>query len=133
MMDTLNVLLGSLDFPALVLTFMLVGMAVAMASAQRRADFDWGDAFRDEHGKVSWFRAAIVVCLGVSSWVLIYAFMNGMRAAYDAAELVQVLEVLFKYFLAYMIVWSGAKIVEKSLEVIIAKWFPKAGEPPKVP
>ena len=131
MLDFLQSLHESVDFPAVVLSLMLIGMALAMISAQRRSDFDWGDAFRDDNGKVSWFRAAVVVSLGISSWVLIYAFMNGVRSTYDANGMTLVLDKLFAYFVAYMVVWSGAKIIEKALDIIIQKWFPKPVEAPK--
>ena len=114
------------DFPSLVLAFMLVGMVLAMVQVQKRTDFDWGEAFRDDSGKTSWTRAAMLGCFIISTWVIIYIFMNCIRNSYSANDLVSVLDgALFKYFLAYMSVWSLSKPVDKLLDIVAAKYAPK--------
>jgi hypothetical protein len=112
--------LSNIDFPAVVLSMMLIGMAIAMVSAQKAADFDWGDAFRDDHGKISWLRAAVLVALAISSWSLIYGMMNGMRIGFNADDLVKILDALFWWYVAYMVVWAGTKTADKFLAIIQA-------------
>ena len=115
----LSDILSELDFAAMVLVFMLLGMAVAMRQAQKRDDFDWGDGFRDEANKISWTRAAVPASLCLSSWCLIYVVMNGMRANYDAESLVKVLDALWPWFTTYILTWAGTKSVDKLIDVFM--------------
>ena len=127
MLDFMTILISELDLPATILVFMLLGMALAMAKAQQRDDFDWTEAFRDEAGKITWTRAALLMSLAVSTWVLIYAYVNGMHASYSADDLVKVLHELFWYFATYMAMWAmGPRFVEKLADAIIARWGGRA-------
>jgi len=109
--------LEKLDFPAAVLVFMLLGMALAMLAAQRNPNFDWADGFKDETGKVSWGRAAVAGAFCISSWCLIYALMNAIKTTFDADGIVKALNALFPWFIAYMLVWAGTKSVDKLVDV----------------
>ena len=111
-----------LSVPGLVLLFLLaIGLHVIFTS-QKRDDFDWADMLKDESGKFSAFRLGVLVCLVGSTWVLLYITMYTVK---DPAGL----ETLFKYYGAYLVVWSGAKVVEKGLEVFIALKLPKPAAP----
>lgn len=99
--------MSSLDFPAAILLLLLFACFAIVIRAQRRADFDWGDALRDDTGKVSAMRLGVLVCLVISSWVLVDLTLK--YADKDP-------EKLLYFYLIYVAVWSGAKIVEKLLE-----------------
>lgn len=100
-----------LDVPTFVLVFLLVLGGAVLWSAQRRDDFDFAPMLCDETGKASALRLAIFICIAVSSWVVIKVTMNTTDP--DKA---------FNYFVVYTAVWSGAKIVEKLLDVLILKF-----------
>lgn len=109
------------DFPALVLMFMLIGMALIVIKAQARADFDWAEALRDDNNKVSAFRLAILVSMAISSWFLVEITVDVIKTADD-------LQKTYYYYVTYLVVWSGAKIVEKALQFLVDKFAP-----PKTP
>lgn len=104
-----------IDFPAAILLIMLLGTAWIAIRAQRREDFDWANALRDDGGKESAFRLAIFISLVISSWMLIYLTLNVMAEKGD-------LSLLFNFYLAYLAVWSGAKIVERLLDVLLQRY-----------
>ncbi len=124
-MDFLKLLIDtakSIDAATLVLLFMLLAAARFAEEAQKRSDFDWGEAFKID-GRVSWVRAALAISVGLSSWVLIYVFMNGMHASYGAEDLVKVLHELFWYFMVYMVIWAlGPQAAERALDALVMKW-----------
>jgi len=99
------------DIPAITLIILLAAGMFVMWSAQRRADFDFGQMLTDDGGKPSAMRLAVFVCLAGSTWVLIKVTMSGAD-----------LDKVFPFFVAYTAVWSGAKIVEKLLDVLLAKF-----------
>jgi len=109
----------STDMPAVVLLAMLLASGYAMWAAQQRPDFDWGEGFRGDGGKVSFVRVGVLVSIGVSSWVLIYITMITIKAADTATW--QALDSLYKYYLTFLLVWSGTKIAERIVEVAAAK------------
>ena len=113
--DFLTFLFAEFDVPSMVLAVMGLFGVWVMIRAQRRDDFDWGDALKDETGKLSAMRLAVFVSLAISSWLLIYIAMNAVKSAAD-------LDLLFKFFIAYLAIWSGAKIVERALDIILAKY-----------
>lgn len=118
-----------LDFPAMVLVFMLLGIALAMLAAQRNPNFDWADGFKDDAGKVSWGRAAVAGAFCISSWCLIYALMNAIKTTFDADGIVKSLDALFPWFIAYMLVWAGTKSVDKLVDVAHTWVEGKTGRP----
>jgi len=123
----LKLIVDYFDFPTVVLSFMLVGIAYSMNQAQKKPGFDWGDGFRDANGKVSYTHAAIPVALALSSWVLLYVTINAIRSTFNGAETSQVLESLIWWYVAYMVVWAGTKTVDKLVELFQTYLKAKAG------
>lgn len=116
-MTYLKLLIDYFDFPTAVLSFMLVGIAYAMSQAQKKPGFDWGDGFRDGNGKVSYTHAAVPIALALSSWVLLYVTINGIKSTFSGQEMSQVLQSLLYWYIAYMVVWAGTKTVDKLVEL----------------
>lgn len=105
----------TLDLPFLSLVAMLAITVYIIFAAQRRDDFDWGQALRDDNGKVSALRLGIFAAIAVSSWLLIYVTMNVIKKGDD-------LEQLFPFYAAYLGIWSGAKVAEKAIDAVLAKF-----------
>ena len=122
---------GGIDLPALVLLAMLVALGVAMWKAQQRQDFDWGEGFRDANNKISFVRMGVLVCIGVSSWLLIYLTMTTINAG--DAPTIEALNAVFKFYVTYMAFWSGTKIAERVVEIVAAKVFGVAMPPEPAP
>lgn len=126
-MEFLSLVFGAIkeiDAPTVVLFVMLLLALRAAEKAQGSEKFDWAEAFKD-NGVLSISKVAVLVALGISSWIMVYAFMNGMRDHDDAAGLVSVLHELFWFFAAYMAIWGmGPKFVEKIGDAVLAKWSP---------
>ena len=114
MMVFLTSLLSAADFPAIVLLLLLLLLVFIAAKAQERADFDWGQAFQDENGKVSALRVAVFVANIVSSWVLIAVTMKTIIVADD-------LKNLYPVYGIYLICWVLPKLAEKALDIIMFK------------
>lgn len=93
------------DVPSLVLALLMVMAMLVACRAQKRADFDWAGMLRDDGGKESALRLAILVAIAVSSWVLMRASLS------QSTDLVQILW-------AYLIAWSGAPVIRE----LAAKW-----------
>lgn len=123
MVDVIVAAMNQLDVPTVVLfIFTLVGLRAA-EQAQRRDDFDWGDAFRNDVGRVSFSSLAVLVALGVSTWLIIYCFMNGMRNSFSADDLVKVLDALYIYFATFIAIWAlGPRFAERMGDAVLAKW-----------
>lgn len=119
-----------LDIPSIVLLAMLFAATYVMWQAQKREDFDWADMLRDDGGKPSAFRLAIFVSLGVSSWLLINLTI---KLASTSASWVEALDALFKWYALYVLVFSGAKIAERIVEIayfkIVGKEAPQQANP----
>jgi len=128
-MTYLKLLIDYFDFPTAVLSFMLVGIAYAMSQAQKKPGFDWGDGFRDANGKVSYTHAAVPIALALSSWVLLYVTINGIKSTFSGQEMSQVLGSLIWWYCAYMVVWAGTKTVDKLVELFQTYLKAKAGLP----
>jgi hypothetical protein len=102
----------------MVLLALLAAAMYVMWQAQRKADFDWADMLRDDAGKPSAFRLAIFVSLGVSSWLLIYVTM---KIVGTSSTWVEALNALFPWYAIYILVFSGAKIAERLVEIAAVK------------
>lgn len=115
-----------IDTPSIVLLAMLLVTLLWAERAQKAEGFDWAEMFRNSAtDKLDWRSLAGIGSFGISAWVLIYAFMNGMRTSDDAAGLVNILHELFWYFLAFITLWGmGPKFVEKIGNAVLAKWSP---------
>lgn len=109
-MDTIKALaawwMSMVDFPALILLIILALGGWVLWKTQKNPDndFDFSDMLRDEFNKPSAFRLAIFVCLGVSTWAIMYMLVNN-KGKIDAW-----------IFIAYMAIWSGAKVADKLVD-----------------
>jgi hypothetical protein len=131
MLDTITKICSQIDFPALLLAVLLLGIFWAMFSKQKDANFDWGDAFRDDAGKVSWLRAAIPISLVFSAWALVYVLMNGIRTTDNVDGLVKVLRELFYWNISFQLVWAGTKTVDKLIDLAKTYLSSKNPTPPQ--
>ena len=104
---------------ALILGLLWILLVIREA---RTGGFSWKRAMQDDNGKESALRFGIIVALVISSWFLVYVTMNVVKVGAD-------LEQLFPYYMAYLAVWSGAKVVEKLLDVLILKFGGKPVAP----
>lgn len=98
-----------IDIPAVVLGVMLTAAWGMVHSAQKRPDFDFGNMLKDENGKESSTRLAVLVAMCFSSWSLMYDTIHNKEVDRYA-------------LLIYLVVWSGTKVAEKLSDAIIAKW-----------
>lgn len=89
----------------LVLLLALVAIGLVIWRAQRREDFDWADALRDDakDNKISVWRVIVFGAFAAHTWVLMH----------EAAEA----QVSDGMYLIYGAFWSmsslGAKIIDK--------------------
>lgn len=101
----------TIDIPSMVLIALLILGAFVMWAAQSKHDFDFAGMLTDDNGKPSAMRLGVFVCLAASTWVLIKVTMT-----------IKDEDKLFNFYIAYVAIWSGAKIVEKLLDVLLAKF-----------
>lgn len=109
------------DIAGFALVLGLLWVLTVIRNAQV-GGFSWKRAMQDDNQKESVFRFGILVALVVSSWQLIYVTVNVIKTGAD-------LEQLFPYYMAYLAVWSGAKVVEKMLDVLLLKFGGKPAGP----
>jgi len=93
-----------------LLVLTVAGLAVAWR-AQTRDDFDFARMLLDSNGKPSATRMGTFVCLAVSTYVLILAFIN----AKDNVTT----NVLYMFGI-YLAVWSGAKVIERAIDAWVS-------------
>lgn len=101
----------NIDLPAAVLLlvfFMLVYVMYKTQSSDKN-NFDFADMLRDElSNKPSSSRLAMFVCLGISTWGIMYILIT-KRGEIDTW-----------LFIAYVGIWSGAKVAEKGMDMFLA-------------
>lgn len=103
-----------IDFPALILLIIfMLGTYVLWQTQRASNDFDFADMLRDEAGKPSSARLAVFVCLGITSWGLMYVIIKGNGTVDNTL------------FLGYTAIWSGAKIAEKALDAWANRGAPR--------
>lgn len=110
----------AIDVPTALLLVMFALIAWIVWRAERQG-LNWADAFRDDSGKASFMRLAMMVALMISSWQV----MSTTLRVQPSLDLVERLSEFF------IVVWSGAKIVEKIVDVIAVKFGVKP--PPATP
>jgi hypothetical protein len=114
MIETLITWLSqNIDMPAIALLIIFVlGIYVLNRTQKSNNAFDFADMLRDEGGKPSAFRLAIFVCLAISSWAIMYMLVktNGSIDTW--------------IYVAYISVWSGAKVAEKALDAYGGRQVP---------
>ena len=84
-------------------------------NAQTRKDFDFADMLRNGGSrKPSGTRLASLVCLIITSWVMVYSFLAVLGKTVPADK--EHLTLLTTLFGIYMGIWSGSKVVEKAID-----------------
>ena len=94
-----------IDFPAIILLLIVLMGAYVLYKTQssENNNFDFSDMLRDDKNKPSALRLGIFVCLAISSWAIMYLIVS--TQSIDTWVLV-----------AYMAIWSGAKVAEKLVD-----------------
>ncbi len=90
----------------LLLTVLLLSFVWIGVQASKKVGFDWSEMLKGTDGKPSSLRLGILVSIAVSSWVLVYSFLNKTNSSSDLVWL----------FGIYLAVWSGAKVAEKMVD-----------------
>jgi hypothetical protein len=86
-----------------ILLVTLILLLVVVALAQRRDDFDWADALRDDStDKITVLRVTAIGAFGVSSWVVMH----------EATEN----QMTDTMFLIYCVTWSSSILLSKFLD-----------------
>jgi hypothetical protein len=108
--DICGLVIHAIDIPALILLAIMAFGLYVIIQAQKRKDFDFADMLRDKvTGRASEISFGILVCIAVSSWIVVYLTINKQMNQY--------------YFLAFLVTWSGS--------AVLAKWINmKAGLSP---
>lgn len=104
-----------LDISVILLLLLLALAIYIIRDATRNPDSYWKTVFDDDSGKRSALRIGVLIALSVSSAILIYISANLVKTGAD-------LDALFKFYTVYIAVWSGAKVVEKLIDLLVAKF-----------
>jgi len=109
MLEILTAIFEYIDMPALILVLMLSAAWGMIRSAQKRADFDFGNMLKDENGKESAMRLGVLAAIAFSSWYVMSDLI--LSKAGDPTIL-----------LIYLVCWSGSPVALKLGEALVAKW-----------
>jgi hypothetical protein len=91
--------------PSTVLIVLLLLMAYVLFSAQKsREDFDIANMLKDENGKESGLRLALLVSLAISSWAVVTMVLNNTLST--------------NVWVGYLATWSGSLVFIKAAD----KW-----------
>lgn len=93
-----------MDVPVAILCILILGAVFVMVRAQRRDDFDFAEMLKDENGKPSGLRMALLGSFAISSWGFAYETVNGGREWWVWA--------------GYLGTWSGALVFKE----LASKW-----------
>lgn len=113
-MDYLKFFAEWLDTSVLLLVALLAIAVYVIREAGKPGNY-WSTIFDDDSNKRSALRVAVLICVAVSSAVLMYLTVNTVKGGDD-------LHNLFPYYIAFLAVWSGAKVVEKLIDLLIARF-----------
>jgi hypothetical protein len=102
------------EAPFMLLVVLLALAWYIMRSAERAGSF-WATLFDDEAGKRSTMRVCCLWAFAVSSAVLAYVTINFAKTP-DGLKNLEV------WYLGYLLIWSGAPVASKFLDVIAARW-----------
>lgn len=105
---------GMLDVPFLILIAMLVVLLDALKLAQKSGGLNMAAMFKDENGKESGLRFALLGCFIFSTWGFMYDTKIGGK-------------VNALIFVLYLATWSGSAIFGKALEKWDGKWPGRGG------
>jgi hypothetical protein len=97
-----------LDLPALMLVAVMVLMFYVLYRIQQNPNnnFDFADMFRDETGKPSAARVMVLICGGVSSWLLMYMVIHDDNSRLDPL-----------FYGLYLGAWSGTALASKWMDL----------------
>lgn len=105
---TYSELLPSLfNVPNLILLSLMVLAFWVFTRAQVQSNLKVGEMIMDKNGKASSSRLAVLISLGLSSYLISYVVIN---KSLDATS------TLYMFY-AYIITWSSSKALEKFIEV----------------
>lgn len=104
-------LVGSANVPNAVLVFLILLSAWILRTAQRDPQFEIGIMLTDDNGKPSSSRFAVLISLGVTSYLIAYVFVH--KNVSDST--------LLDMFYAYIITWASSKSVEKLIDAWAGK------------
>jgi hypothetical protein len=107
--ELMKLIFSYIDVPALFLLIMLIGAAWVVNKAQEREDFDFGNMLKDENNKESGYRLLAIASFPFASWYVVYDLIHNKTA--DPTT-----------FLIYVAIYSGAKVADKAVDALIAKW-----------
>lgn len=110
----LSNLLPHLTIPNILLVCLLILAAWVFMVAQASPKFDTVEMLLDESGKASSSRFAVFIALGLSTYLLSYAFIN--KSISD--------DNLLYMFGVYIVTWAGSKTLEKAVEGWGNRGFP---------
>lgn len=103
--------IGVANVPNAILAFLIVLSAWILRTAQKDTRFEIGLMLTDEHGKPSSSRFAVLISLGITSYLLAYVFIH--RSVEDP--------ILLNMFYAYIVTWAASKSVEKIIDAWAGK------------
>jgi hypothetical protein len=101
----------NVDLPAaiLLIIFALMAYVLYKTQASDKNNFDFADMLRDDlSNKPSSSRLAMFVCLGISTWAIMYILITKKG------------DIDTWLFIAYVGIWSGAKVAEKGMDMFLA-------------
>lgn len=101
---------ANIDLPAavLIVVFLMMGYVLYKTQANKNNGFDFADMLRDDSNKPSSSRLSMFVCLGISTWGIMYILITRKG------------EIDTWLFIAYVGIWSGAKVAEKGMDTYLA-------------
>lgn len=102
---------GIADVPNGILIFLIVLSAWILLTAQKDPRFEIGQMLTDENGKPSSSRFAVLISLGITSYLLAYVFIT--RSVSET--------ILLNMFYAYIVTWAASKSVEKIIDAWAGK------------
>ena len=108
-----------LNIANLLLTVLLLSFVWIGSQASKKVGFDLSEMLKGTDGKPSSLRLGILVSIAVSSWVLVYSFLNKTNSSPDLVYL----------FGIYLAVWSGAKVAEKIVDGWVSVRSGKPAQP----
>jgi hypothetical protein len=105
-----------------LVAIVLFGMWCAVRM-QLNGSIRWQEGFTDNEGCIDWMRTAVLISLVASTWIL-------CTLTNDFVENAGELDALFKWYVLYLGVWSGAPIVTQLVEIAKVRYGVPT-EPPK--
>ena len=113
--NLLSFIFERISISTFILFLVMILLFYIAWNTQSRKDFDFADMLRNGGSrKPSATRLASLICLIITSWGIVYAFLAVLgRPALVDKEYLTMLTTLFGI---YMGIWSGSKVVEKAID-----------------